>query len=392
METGTSSKLIEKRRNKAARAEFEGALSANSAFANLLARQANQKDVGELSRDKRFKLIFSGAREYTLKHAEWIHGGCKSDTYDVRDILRSQDMFLRSEVSTDEEMKVAFIDRSWVRSGKRVLTTTRADVGLWQVSNDARDWALEVENRLIEERSKLNVETLPRRSVESIYWDNREYAADDPMIIRRAVESTARLTSVEFGVIFTNDRQLVKTTANRTGMTFYRVSPSVLLSLIPPTKDVRAACMLFELASYTSSKFTFPGKNPVAISMVDTGSLDTVLMLHEDLTDKSSDLRGVNISRRTRIDFGQRFEGRFETFSYRQVERSKLLGIYDPTVRDNLGRPAYETFRPQKTVRSRVPKFEAYQDSRSNKESEQSSMTEREREQWELPALPSERY
>jgi hypothetical protein len=378
-------KFKQKQESILARKAFDGALSANSAFSNLLARQANQKDVQQMMKDPSFNVVSQGAREYTLRHAKWVHEGCKSDTYSLRDILRSQDMFLRSEVSTDEEMKVSGIEREWLRNGKNVITETRAEVGLWQVSQDMREWAGVVATQLAKKREEKSVTTLERSDVLNTYWDNRELIADDPLIIQRVVQISRQLTSTENGVIFTKDRVLVKACANRAGMNFFRVSPSVLLNLIKGL-DPHSECMEFDMnPELVRSRLKLPG-NPVRIAIVDTGSLDEMLMKYE---------QGVKadegkIFARTRLSYGKSPYGRYDVFSTREVGKSTLAGIYDPKALDEGGRQAFELFKPLKSIRSKVPKFENYRESGSQSESNLSGVTEDDLIDWRRPFLPSE--
>jgi hypothetical protein len=294
-------------------------------------------------------------------------------------------MFLRVEVSTDEEMKVSGIEREWIRNGKNVVTETRAEVGLWQVSQDMREWAGVVSTQLAEKRTEKSVATLERTDVLSVYWNNRELIADDPLIIQRVVQLSQRLTSTEVGVIFTKDRVLVKTCANRAGMTFYRVSPSVLLSLIKG-KEPHLECMEFDMnPTLVHSRMRLPG-NPVRIAIVDTGSLDETLMKYEQGVKAGEDI----ILRRTRLSYGESPRGRYEVFSTRPVGKSTLTGVYDPKALDESGRKAFETFKPLKSIRSKIPKFENYPGRSARSESNLSGVTEDDLIDWRRRVIPSE--
>jgi hypothetical protein len=380
-----SSKFKQKQDSMSARKAFDGALSANSAFSNLLSRQANQKDVQQMMKDPSFNVVSQGAREYTLRHAKWVHEGCKSDTYSLRDILRSQDMFLRSEVSTDEEMKVSGIEREWVRNGKSTITETRAEVGLWKVSQDAQEWAAVIAAKLSEKRVEKSISTLDRSDVLNVYWGHRELVADDPLIVQRVIQISQQLTSTENGVIFTKDRSLVKACANRAGMNFFRISPSVLLSLIKGL-DPQNECMEFDMnPMLVGSKLKLPG-NPVRIAIVDTGSLDETLAKYElDIKPEKS-----KILRRTRLSYGKSSSGRYEVFSVREIGKSSLAGIFDPKAKDESGRPAFEMIKPEKSIRLKIPKFESFSGSSHRSGSILSGVSEGELIDWHRPALPSE--
>jgi hypothetical protein len=385
--THTYQKEISKRENRLARGAFEGALSANTAFHRLLLRQAQQKDVSTMMKDPSFRTVLTGAREYTLAHAQWVHEGCKSDTYSLRDIFKATDMFLRSEVSTEEEMKVSGISRLWLRNGRNVITETRAEVGLWQVSNDMQTWAASLASKLVDKRIEENVDTLSRSQVLSIYYGNRENVADDPLIIQHVLKLSASLTPTEQGVIFTQDRALAKTLANRSGMTFYRISPEVLLRLIPGVGDAREECMHYEMPELVNQVFDIPG-NPVRISVVDQGSLDVALMNHRN--DVPLPGSWNNIFEAERVDMGKNTHDRFETYSYRPV------GSTRPKPRINSergigGRLLYDKFIPQKSIRSKLPKFEQYR--RAGSSGTRSSKVSRSSGESSYEArLPSEQF
>jgi hypothetical protein len=363
---GTSTYMYQKekakRENRKARSLFEGAISANTAFNNLLLRQAQQKDVNTMMKDPSFRVVLTGAKEYTLQHALWVHEGCKSDTYTLRDIFKAQDMFLRSEVSTEEEMKVSGISRLWVRNGRNVITETRAEVGLWQVSNDMQVWAASMASKLAEKRLYENVKTLSRSQVLSIYYENRENVADDPLILQHVLSLSARFTPSEQGVIFSQDRRLAKALANRSGMTFYRISPEVLLRLVPEGDDIREKCMQYELPTLVNRDFSIPG-TPIRISVVDQGSLDVALMTHRDDI-KLPGMSWNNIFEAERVDMGKSTHNRYETYVYKPIgARSKQRFSKERGID---GRMLYERFIPQKSTRSKLPKFEQYRSGNSS--------------------------
>jgi hypothetical protein len=358
--TNNYQKTISKRDSTLARKAFDGALAANSALHNLLKRQANGYDVSVMLKDPSFNVVLTGAREYTRSHARWIHEGCKSDTYTLRDIFKPADMFLRSEVSTEEEMKISGIGRLWLRNGKNVITETRAEVGLWQVSNDMQEWAQSLGLKLAGKRDSLGVASIPRRDVRSLYFENRENVADDPLILEHVARLAEGYTPTERGVVFTQDVSLVKSIANRTGMSFYRMSPELLLRVIPG-KEVRDECMAYENPTLVWEKFFRHEKNfsghPIRISVVDQGSLDATLVRHA----KNPDLpgKGNSLFHVERTEMGYLPHQRFETHSYQPMERDSARPLQGSGCGID-GRPLVDLIAPSKRVRTKLPKFESY--------------------------------
>jgi hypothetical protein len=357
--TLASSKEKERWASRLARAEFEGALRSNTAFANLLARQATRRDEKVLVGDKDFHTVLSGAREFTIEHARWIFGGCRSNTYSIRDVILPADMYLRSEVSTDEEMKVSNIGRIWVRNGKEVITETRADVGLWEVSTDMRQWAETIGLQLKERRDTQGLKTLDRSQVETVFFSNRQNVADDPLIIGRAREASMRMTRNDSMAILTQDRELCKVAANRTGMTVYRVSPDLMLGMFPAQSLQQDILDLDNKPEKVREKIKFPKE--VKLFYVDTGSLQFALMQHDSINSKSPD-----VYRREVLSYGTDHVGRWEDVSYKKVEKRIWL-TFDKRTKDSTGRPGCESFLPQKRIKSKLPKFESYRDSGSER-------------------------
>jgi hypothetical protein len=349
-----------------ARKGFDGALNAHSAFSNLLARKATEKDVQAMLGSKDFSTVLAGAREFLQAHADWIHDGVRTETYTIRDLLKPQDMFLRTEVSTEEEMKVSGIGRLWNRNGKNVITETRAEVGLWQVSPDMKLWGETIAQKLVDERAARGVQTLDSRIVREIYFNNRENVADDPLILDRVVAESGRFTLVDTVYLFTQDRQRWKRAANMSGMSVLRISPSTMLSFVKDELGVQDFIMSFDGNPVLANRYitgATVGRKTAVLSYVDTGSIAETLMNHENNSGFSGRVKS-DIFKREVQSYGRDFRGRYEILSYKKIAGGRL-GIVDLRIKDNRGRSAYEIFRPQKTVRTRAPRFEAYKDGES---------------------------
>jgi hypothetical protein len=386
-ETVSSLKSKEKILSRTGRQKFEGALYSNSAFSNLLSKTASGKDVNELLKDKSFNLVTSGAREFTLEHAKWIHAGLKSDTYSIKDLLRCEDMFLRSEVSTEEDMKVSKIGRMWTREGKQILTETKTQIGLWQVSPGLYDWAKQVEDQLVQERGLREVATIPRSAVASIYLNHREQVSDDPLIIEMLRQKTANGIITDAVCVITQDKALCKRAAMLCGVKVLRISTYALPLALNGELLPKTPALLEGHVSVLRKYVEFPENYPrVTHVMVDTGSLEEMLMKH-DYTDIGDGGRKVYRRRTVRTFTDEK--GRHEILSYEESKRQHCRLVDLQKMKDPNGNLLAEMYHPDKSLMSRLPKFESY-DKGSSVSSKGSTSSKNSKSRKRRGFLPSE--
>jgi hypothetical protein len=344
--------------SKEGRSNFEDALSANSAFARLLSRTATTSDQNALLKDERFRNVFAGARVFTLEHAAWIHDGLKSDTYSIRDILRCEDMFLRSEVSTEEDMRVSHIGRVWQREGKQVLTETRAQVGLWKVSPGLYDWAHRIGDLLVAKRDEWGDPTIPRTDAANIYLQNREEVSDDPLIIEMLLERSRGGIPSDTLCIVTQDRKLCRSAAAKTGLTVFRVSTYAMPLLFKGEDMQSEICGLEGPQSQIGKLIQFPNSPRIIYTMVDGGSVFEMLTKH-DVTDVGEGKK--TYSQRNVRSYYDNKGKRHEVTAYTLTSTQETVGAATlHKMRDFNGHALFETFRPEKTLTSKLPKFESY--------------------------------
>jgi hypothetical protein len=359
-ETQSSLKAKKAFLSREGRAGFEGALSANTAFSNLLTKTASKKDVNAMMKDPAFNVVLTGAREFTLDHAKWINLGMPSDTYSIRDLFKCQDMFLRSEVSTEEDMKVSGITRTWRRGGKYVETQTKAEVGLWQVSVGMFQWAQEIGTKLVQLREEMVPyrPTLPRPMVARLYLDNREEVSDDPLILEALKQKAASGIATDNLCIITSDVRLCKAAARETGLSIYRISPFAM-PLIFQDEDMEDQVLALEGSANLVGKYiNLAGKPRIIYTMVDTGSLYEMLAKH-DVTDvgEGRQLYSFQTTKFSKNSLGNRTE----TISYSvPTEYETLEDSMLRKMRDKNNMPFLQVIRPEKTAFSKLPKFESY--------------------------------
>jgi len=358
-QTVGSLKAEKKRLSQESRASFEGALSANTAFSRLLARKATRGDEEELMKDKAFHTILTGAKEFTLKHAEWIDRGMVSDTYSIRDILKCEDMYLRSEVSTEEDMKVSGISRVWERNGKEVMTETKTEVGLWKSTPSVYEWAHRVGNILSAERDNYGP-TLPRNLVATIFYENREHVADDPLVVAKVLDYANKpdLLITDVGCIVTQDRNLCRAAASKSGRAIARLSTYGVVKILKNLNNIQEDTIALEgdKTGYIS-QISRKMKIRIGFTIVDTGSVDEMLMRHDftDIGEGGQKPYSFNTS-----SFFTRKGKRHEILTYTpiKVEVKTLDDLR--SFRDPNGHPMFEIFKPHELESRKLPNFESY--------------------------------
>lgn len=371
---------LEARRQKTASTQaFDGALSANTALARMLERRANDSDAEKLMKDSFFKFSVAGERDFTLSHAQWIADGAKSNTYDIRDLRRPEDMFVRTEVSTEENMKVSGIERLWMRKGKAVLTETTAKVGLWQVSQSMYQHAEETLRLLVEARDRSDGSILDRSTVTKILYDRRQNDADDPHIISKALSDVAS-TAVGVGliVLISTDRQLGFVLAAQTGKKTLRVAPSTLVPIFGANAEETINAMDGNPALF--AKFV-EVHNDLRVNLsqvlnvyVDTGSLQAALTRFT-VAELPGRRKQNKLCERRIIEVGLDEAGhRFEKTGLRPIatDKSRILLKY-PRLKDNEGHYPWEVHKGNSQVRVKVSKYEAFRNTEEDSRSESST-------------------
>jgi hypothetical protein len=364
---------------KEARKGFDGALAANTAVCRMLERRANDTDEEKLMKDSFFNFSNAGERDFHITHAQWIVDGCKSNSYDLRDLRRPEDMFVRTEVSTEEEMKVSGIDRIWVKNGKQVLTQTRSTVGLWRVSESMYQHAEGVLAELIEAREMANQPTLSRATVTDVYYRYRENDADDAHITRRALNDSKLLVDgAGFFVLISTDIALAKVIAAQTNISVVSLSPASFIPKFGKKSEEKINALdgnqaLFSTVAQFHKDTELQVTRVIGI-YVDTGSLQAALARYtsEVLPERKSKEKTY---RRRLVMTGVNESGhRYETVGLKILNEPEGKITFSRGYRkDDLGYPRYVYTRGGQPVKIRVAKYRSYIDSESDLRSEASS-------------------
>jgi hypothetical protein len=206
------------------RARFGMALNANSAFSNLLARNATIKDVSALLKEE-FLVVNAGVTAFTKYDAEWLFNGGKSERYSIDDLTTVQDLYLRTDVSEEETFKVGGIPLHPIVGRVVRPTTTVTRVGLYEINTDMYQWADELTATLVDLREEQGKPLLPEQA-HSIYSRNMEWVNDDTSLIAKCLQDTQTLHLRSCRVILVSaDRRLANQMANTCSVRVYLVDP-----------------------------------------------------------------------------------------------------------------------------------------------------------------------
>lgn len=215
-----------KERSKAKRRGFELSLNANAQLKRLLDKRGSLLDVQELI-GSGWRPVTTGATAFTLRDALWIFDGCRSEIYSAADLIRTEDIFLRSEVSTDESFRVGGIHLYPVVGAQIRPTTTRSTIGLYQINQSMLEWSEDLVQRLIGIREAQGVLTTNDLATE--FERNREWVNDDTALIGQCLRETATCSQEQAVVLVSSDRRLGNQMANQANVQVVRIEP---LSLI----------------------------------------------------------------------------------------------------------------------------------------------------------------
>jgi len=281
-ESTTSVQLRDAFEKKAARRRFGMALNANTAFANLLERKGSLQDVIQLT-NSNFTVVNCGALTFSRWDAEWLFFGGKSDVFSIEDLTSSEDLYLRSEVSEEESMKVGSIPLRPIVGNvqRKVLTTTH--VGLYEIGVGMYEWAANLTDRLIKRRAMVGRPLGPSDALQE-YQVDPEWINDDTLIISRCLHDTAGRAQRSSAVMLVSaDKRLANQLSNSCNVTVIAVHPTEYISImLGMGKDPKQ-----ELDPLTASSYIGGLSRPVDAVYVDTGSVNSFLSRIES-ADRSS--------------------------------------------------------------------------------------------------------
>lgn len=219
---------IKKQTASELRGKYDMTLSGNTALRRLLERTASGEDVTSLVAEG-FRLTSGGVTQFRNWDAKWLHHGGKTEIYTIDDLERSEDIFVRSEVSAEDTLRVPNLTLTPVfRSGAKTVVT-RAGVGLYQISTTQKEWTENLLSRLLSARQENNAPISPEK-LTSIFNQDREWVNDDTGIISQCLADTAHTKSRGVSVLLiSSDKRLANQLSQTCNVFTYMVDPEYAL-------------------------------------------------------------------------------------------------------------------------------------------------------------------
>jgi hypothetical protein len=224
--------LQHKSKKMNAREKYENALSANTAYMNLINRSADGSEIEKLI-GLGWNYSSTGSRAFTRLDAQWLADGGKGEIYTIDNITFPEDMFIRTEVSTEETYKVGGIPLSLTdKEGSYYVKTTTSKVGLYEISGNMLTWAEDHADRLVNLRNEKE-RPLTLQEVTQIYAIDREWVNDDLLLIAEAIRLTLPTTQGVGGIgLISKDTRLAKRMASSCNTNVYLMNPSDVITHI----------------------------------------------------------------------------------------------------------------------------------------------------------------
>jgi len=302
------------------RKAFGDALSANTAFANLLARKASWKDVEMLMDSDNHITLTSGSPEFSLYDAQWISSGAKYENFSIEDLTITEDLFSRKDVSEEQTFKVGgLILRPIVgQTVRRVETSTR--VGLYEINKSMEQWADDTFSRLLAHREE--GKPLPRDVVLTEIMKDPEWVNDDTGLIELCLRLTQGLHQRSARVVLVSmDRRLANQMSNTCNVQVERLHPLAYIVRMrmygkDPIKDRSLALSLLGQDIPNRER-----TDPIREILVDTGSVAHTLSNLEECGDSAE---SSFIMKREHMSKGIRNGNRWTQYVLREIPKSAL--------------------------------------------------------------------
>jgi hypothetical protein len=269
---GTSpitAKRLERTNKFLLRQEFEGALRSNSAFKRLLDRKAKPDDVAKLIGEG-FNPVTTGKLHFDIFDAKWIYEGCRGAYASALDITRSEDMFLRTDVSTEETFKIGGIPLKLRLFGKTKYEVTKTRVGLYQINESMLEWSERLATRLTAYKEEYGI--IPKPLLIDLFRDNSEWVNDDTGLIAQCIQDTVH-TSIHCTVILiSQDKRLANQMAASANVSVVLVDTESLIEVFP-NRDWNSLSQITVAELKGKFKNDFHFELPPQKVYIDTGSL-----------------------------------------------------------------------------------------------------------------------
>jgi len=302
------------------RRRFGDALNANTAFANMLSRNATWKDVETLIGSENHITLTSGAPEFTYYDAQWLASGAKYENFSIEDLTITEDLHSRDDVSEEQTFKVGgLVLRPMVGNQiRRIETTTR--VGLYEINRSMEEWAEATYRRLLEHR--VDGKPIPRDAVLTEIMKDPEWVNDDTGLIGLCLRDTRSLHQRSARVVLVSmDKRLANQMSNTCNVQVERLHPlSYIMKMRwhekDPIHDRDLALSLLgpDIPARERS-------DPIRAFYVDTGSVAHILSNLEEYAEGATD----SVMRREHLSNGFLNGKRQTQYVLREIPKSALV-------------------------------------------------------------------
>jgi len=272
--------------------QFDHALRANAAVARLLDRCATGDEVGILQREG-FLNVGTGVLDINRQDVEWLVRGGRGEIYAIQDILRSEDMFVRTEVSLEESMKVpGLVLVTQMEGEKPLIRVTKAKVGLWKVDGTQEEWADNLIASLLKYR-EYGINPGPQELIRALN-ENREWVSDDAIL----VESARMITHgkpVGTIALVSADIRLGRHISKATGFHVVIVLPEIVIRLFKREAWSASSIQLTEEEEVSFRKILYLEERIPAVETIlyDTGSFSASAMRYGENKNDSGHKTGT---------------------------------------------------------------------------------------------------
>jgi len=271
-------------RKDSLRKQFGHALNANTAFANLLAKNASWKDVESLMGSESHITLTTGATAFTRYDAQWLHSGAKYENFDIEDLTITEDLHSREDVSEEQTFKVGGLTLRPIIGDKIQMVRTTTKVGLYEINTSMEEWSENLFQRLLSHR--VPGKPLNRDKVLTEIMNDPEWVNDDTGLIELCLQETGTLHQRSARVVLVSmDKRLANQMSNTCNVQVERLHPmSYIIAMralgLDPIKDRAKA-----LPNLAGRIPTRERSDPVRNFYVDTGSLAHALSNLDELNE-----------------------------------------------------------------------------------------------------------
>mmetsp|Transcript_695 Transcript_695/g.1445 ORF Transcript_695/g.1445 Transcript_695/m.1445 type:complete len:740 (-) Transcript_695:74-2293(-) len=316
------------------RSQISGALRGNTAFVNLANRRGSMGDITRLFKDK-WKPCVCGQPEFSMEHANWLSKGAKGKTLCLFDIPTTTDMYVKSEVSVEESLKVGGLQLNVQGSEGYIPQRTVTKVGLYEISSTMEQWCDDKMSELIAKRAEVK-RPLRRADLLPIFSKDREWVNDDTLLVEECIESTKHLSSNAVVALVSADRRLANQMSRQANVNVVLIDPASVVKAFP-SKTWNSSVGLSPAEVFSK----YPKKHPFVLArepdlvLIDSGSLSSSL---SGLEVKEDGLGGKNLYRidpvsHQHLDDGRRMEVVKRTALY-EPSLLSILKVHDPRWKD----------------------------------------------------------